>query len=145
MIGRKTRYFWNNFSSPFFDINIRIRQGSTLYLILSALYLSLIFYIFEKRVKILKITVSVLSFVNNGLLISQNKSLLISTTNLFCSYYIMLCLLKQFGLAIEHKKTEIFHFSRSQYFQPFSFGSLYSKRTHSSTQEKLEVLGFYFQ
>ena len=113
LVGRKTRYCWNNFSSPFFDINIGVRQDSALFPILLALYLSPIFYIFEKRVKTLEIPVLVLSFIDNGLLISQNKSLLISNSNLFCSYYIMSHLLKQFGLSIEQGKTEIFHFSRS--------------------------------
>jgi len=48
LVGRKTKYFWNNFSSPYFDVNIGVRQGSVLSPILSALYLSLIFYVFEK-------------------------------------------------------------------------------------------------
>ena len=51
LVGRKTRYFWNNFSSPFFDVNIGIRQGSALPSILLALYLSPIFHIFEKNLK----------------------------------------------------------------------------------------------
>ena len=113
LVGRKTRYCWNNFSSPFFDINIEVRQSSTLSPIWLALYLSPIFYIFEKRVKTLEIPVPVLSFIDNGLLISQKKSLLISKSNLFCNYYIMFYLLEQFGLFIEQGKTEIFHFSKS--------------------------------
>jgi len=94
LVGRKTRYCWNNFSFPFLDINVGVKQDSTLFPILSALYLSSIFHIFKKRVKILEIPVSVLSFVDNSLLISQNKSLLISNSNLFCSYYIMSHLLE---------------------------------------------------
>ena len=108
MVGRKTKYLQNDFSSYYFDIS------SALFSILSALYLSLIFYVFEKRLKILKIPVLVLSFVDNRLFIAQNKSLYISNSNLFCSYKIMSCLFKQFGLIIEHGKTEVFHFSRSQ-------------------------------
>ena len=34
--------------------------------------------------------------------------------NLFCSYNILSKLLDSFGLAIEHSKTKIFHFSKSQ-------------------------------
>jgi len=68
----------------------------------------------KKRLKILKIPILVLSSVDNGLFISQNKSLHSSNSNLFDSYRIMSHLLKQFGLVIEHKKTEVFHFSRSQ-------------------------------
>ena len=43
LVGRKTKYIWNNFISSFFDINIGIEQGSALLPILSALYFSLFF------------------------------------------------------------------------------------------------------
>jgi len=79
-------YLWNDFSSPFFDVNVGVSQESALSPILSALYLSLVFHIFEKRLKDLKIPVSVISFVNDGLFISQNKSLYILNSNLLCSY-----------------------------------------------------------
>jgi len=42
--------------------------------ILFTLYLSPIFHIFEKKTKNLKITVSFLSFIDDGLFISQEKS-----------------------------------------------------------------------
>ena len=54
LVGRKTKYIWNNFISSFFDINIGVRQGSALLPILSALYLSLVFHSLKKRSKILK-------------------------------------------------------------------------------------------
>ena len=41
------------------------------------------------------------------------KSFNILNSHLFCSYYIMSSLLKQFGLVIEYKKMKVFHFSRS--------------------------------
>jgi len=100
---------WNNFSFSFFNIDVGVGQGSALLL---ALYLLPIFHIFEKRLKNLKIPVSVISFINNGLFVSQNKSFEISNSKLFCSYQIMLFLLEQFGLIIEYGKTEIFYFSR---------------------------------
>jgi len=90
-VSRKTEYIWNNFSSHLFDVNIGISQGSALSPILSALYLSPIFFILEKCLKILKIPISILSFVDNGLFISQNKSISISNVNLFlllqCNLY----------------------------------------------------------
>jgi len=95
----------NDFSSPFFDVNIGISQELVLSPILSVLYLLPVFYIFEKN---LKISVSVVSFVDNGLFISQNKSLHISNSNLFCSYHVISFLLGQFGLIIKHGKTEVF-------------------------------------
>ena len=38
---------------------------------------------------------------------------MISNSNLFCSYNIISSLLEKFGLIVEHRKTEVFHFSRS--------------------------------
>ena len=70
LVRRKTNYLWNDFSSPVFDVNVRVGQGSALSPILSSLYLSLFLYILEKRLKILKIPVSILSFVDNGLIIT---------------------------------------------------------------------------
>ena len=113
LVDRKTKYLWKNFSSPFFNVDIRVVQGSVLSLILLVLYLSFIFHIFEKRLKNLKIPISVILFVDNGLFISQNKSFNISNSHFFYSYNIISSLLEQFGLVIEYRKTEVFHFSRS--------------------------------
>jgi len=81
--------------------------------ILSTLYLLSLLYILEKHLKILNIPVSLISFVDDGLFISQNTSIDISNSQLFCSYNILSGLLKKFGLSIEHSKTETFHFNRS--------------------------------
>jgi len=114
LMQRSTTYLWNYLSSPLLEVNVGVGQGSALSPILSSLYLSPLFYILENRLKNLNIPVSVLSFVDDGLLIIQNKSFIISNSNLFCSYNILSKLLDSFGLAIEYSKTEIFHFSRSQ-------------------------------
>jgi len=68
LIGRKTHYLWNNFVSSFFNVDVDVEQGSALSPILSALYILLIFYIFEKISKNIKIPVSFFFFVNNRLL-----------------------------------------------------------------------------
>ena len=49
LINRKTQYLWNNFVFPFFNVDIDVGQGSTLCLILSALYISSVFHIFKKK------------------------------------------------------------------------------------------------
>ena len=54
LVGKKRKYLWNNFLSPFCSINVGVGQGSALSPILSAFYLSPIFHIFEKHLKILK-------------------------------------------------------------------------------------------
>jgi len=70
LISGKTQYLWNSFISLFFNVNVGIEQGSALFSILSMLYLSLIFHIFQKQTKNLNIPVSLLSFVNDRLIIS---------------------------------------------------------------------------
>ena len=100
-------------------MNVGVGQGSALSPILSALYLSLFLYILENCLKNLNIPVSIISFVDDGLFISQNKSLDISNSCLFCSYNVMTKLLERFSLIVEHSKTEVFHFNRSQdFFNP---------------------------
>jgi len=51
LVNRKTKYFWNNFSSSLFNINVGVGQGLVLSPILSALYISLFLHILEKRSK----------------------------------------------------------------------------------------------
>ena len=71
-------------------------------------------FLIKEQKKILSfISASTLSFVDDGFFISQEKSYEKSNINLFCSYSIISSLFKQFGLVIEHKKLEVFHFSRS--------------------------------
>ena len=112
LVKRKTNYTWNKFSSPTFEVNVGVGQESTLSPILSTLYLSPLLYILEKCLKTINIPVSLLSFVNNGLLISQNKFIDVSNSQLFCSYNILSGLLDKFGFNIEYSKTELFHFNR---------------------------------
>jgi len=145
LVNRKMNYYWNNFISPIFNINVGMGQGSVLSPILSALYLLFFIYILEKHLKNLKIPIFIISFVDDGLFISQSKSFDISNSCLYCSYSILTNLLKKFGLVVEHSKTEIFHFNRSHsIFNPppldFSAG-----RQHSSTQQYLEVPGIHIQ
>jgi len=96
------------------DVNIGVGQGSVLSLILSALYLSLFLYILEKHLKNLNIPMSIISFIDDKLFISQSKSFHTSNCHLFYSYNVMLNLLEKFGLIVEHSKTDVFYFNRSQ-------------------------------
>jgi len=113
LVDRKTNYYWNNFMSPIFNVNVGVGQGSALSPILFTLYLSSFIYILENRLKNLKIPVSIISFVDDGLFISQSNSFDISNSRLYCSYNILTNLLKKFSLVVEYSKTEIFHFNRS--------------------------------
>jgi len=123
LVKRKTNYTWNKLYSPIFKVNVGVGQGSALSPILSAFYLSLFLYILEKRLKNLKISVSFISFVDDGLIISQNKLIVISNSQLFCSYNVLSKLLDSFSLIVEHSKTDIFYFNRSHgIFNPLSLG-----------------------
>ena len=112
LVGRKTKYLWNGFLSLFYNIDVSVGQGSALSPIFFTLYLFPIFHILEKQLKILKIPISIISFVNDGLFISQNKSISLSNTNLFYSYNVISFLLIKFELVVEYGKTEVFYFSR---------------------------------
>jgi len=114
LIGRKTHYFWNSFTSPSFDVNIGVGQGSALSPILLALYLLPFLYTLENYFKILKISISILSFIDNGLLIAQSKYFHLSNSLLFCSYNVVSNLLSKFSLIVEYLKTEVFYLTRSQ-------------------------------
>ena len=58
------------------------------------------------------IPISLLSFVNDGPFISQEKSYKKSNTILYYSYSIASSLFNQFSLVIRHDKPEDFHFLR---------------------------------
>jgi len=110
---RTTMYTWNGFSSPSFDTSVGVGQGSALSPILSAIYMAPIIKTFKRRVKNLQdeIPTDVLSFVDDGLLVSQEKSYEISSAYLLCSYNIMSKILLDTGLIMEHDKLEVFHFT----------------------------------
>jgi len=109
LVSRKTCFLWNGFTLFFFSAGVDVGQGSALSPILSTLFITLIFHIFEKRIKNLNIPIFFLLFVDDGLFISQEKSFTNTNANLFCSYDVMSLLLDQFGLVVEYGKTEIFH------------------------------------
>jgi len=82
---------------PSFDMNVGVDQGSAFLPILSALYFLPFLYILENRLKILKIPISILFFIDDGLLIVQSKSLLLSNSLLFYSYNI------KFSISLDRK------------------------------------------
>ena len=105
LVGRKTKYLWNNFLSLSCSVDVGVRQES-------ALYLSPVFHILEKHLKNLRISILIISFVDDSLFISQNKSISHLNANIFCSYNVISSLLMRFRFVVEYGKTEVFHFSR---------------------------------
>jgi len=93
LVERKTKYLWNGFKSSFCNIDVSVGQGSALSPILSALYLSPIFYTLEKQLKILKIPISIISFVNDGLLSHRTNLFLIQMQAFFVATMLSLLFL----------------------------------------------------
>ena len=88
---------------------------------------------------------SIISFVDDGLFISQDKVFDVSNSQLFCSYNIMTNLLDKFGLTVEHSKTEVFHFSRSHGpFNPLSLNLSPLGGPILSPKNSWKYLGFIF-
>ena len=122
-----------------------VGQGSALSPILSALYLSPFLYILEKYLKNLKIPISILSFIDDGLIIAQNKSIDISNAHLFCSYNVFLKLLVDFSLVIKHRKTEIFYFNRLHgIFKPPPLDLTLLSSLSLHPKDTWKYLGFFF-
>jgi len=89
-----------------------VGQDFVLSPILSALYIAPLICIFKLRAQSLNLSTSILSFVDDGLLISQGKMYNIILLELYSSYRVVTDLMVMFGLVMEHDKSEIFHFSR---------------------------------
>ena len=113
-VNKTILYTWNSFFFPSLNTNIGVGQEFTLFSIISTIYMASIIKKFKKRIKNLKdkIPTDILSFVDDGLLISQ-KSYELSFSFLLCSYHIMSKILLDTGLIIEHDKSEVFYFTRS--------------------------------
>jgi len=144
--NRSTTYTWNNFSSPAFNTNVRVGQGSALFPILSAIYLAPVIKTFKKRIKNLKenIPTDILSFMDDSLLISQEKSYSLSSSFFLCSYNIMFKILINASLIIEHSKTKLFHFTRAHYPPNPSIDLSLVRGPIISSKPIWQYLGFYF-
>jgi len=71
LVGRSTQYAWNSFLSHACDVDVGVGQGSALSPILSALYIAPLLHLFERRAQALNLDTSTLSYVDDGLLVSQ--------------------------------------------------------------------------
>jgi len=145
LVKRKMNYVWNDLLSPDFEVNIEVGQESALSPILSALYLTPFLYILEKHLKNLKIPISILFFMDDGLIIAQNKSIDILNAHLFCSYNVLSKLLINFGLVIKHGKTEVFYFNRlHEIFNPPPLNLSLFGGLSLCPKDTWKYLGFFF-
>ena len=114
--------------------------------ILSAIYLASIIKTFKKRIKNLKenILTDILSFADDSLLISQEKSYSLSFSFLLCSYNIMSKILLDTSLIMEYSKTELFHFTRARHLPNPSINLTSVGGSIISPKPIWQYLGFYF-
>ena len=122
-----------------------VGQGLALSPILSALYLALFLHILEKHLKNLDLKISILSFVDDSLLIIQSKSFQTSNAHLFSSYNIAFNFLSKFSLLVKYLKTEVFYFFRLQRVfssPPLDFSPLDSPILY--LKDSWRYLGFIF-
>jgi len=112
LVGRSTQCSWNSFFSGACDADVGVEQGSALSPIPSILYITSLICIFEYKAQALSLDTSILSFVDDGLLISQGKTYNKTLPELYSSYRVVTDLIVTCGLVMEYDKSEIFHFSR---------------------------------
>ena len=70
LVGRSTQYSWNSFLSNACNADVDIGQGFALSPILSVFYIAPLLYLFERQAQTLNLDTSILSFVDNRLLVS---------------------------------------------------------------------------
>jgi hypothetical protein len=115
--NRKTQYAINGETSPLYDSNVGVGQGSALSPILSALYIAPIFHLLDKWIMDFDESMyhspltAFLSFVDDGLLVSTTDNLYDRESSLKEAYAHITTLFTDFGLVMEHSKTELFHFA----------------------------------
>jgi len=93
---------------------ISMLNRNLLFSLSSQLFILHIFSIYSKtKLNIFQFLFQFLFFLDDGIFVSQKKSYTKYNMNLYYNYSIISSLFNQFSLAIEHNKSEIFHFSRS--------------------------------
>jgi len=91
---------------------------------------------------------SLLSYVDDGTVMAQSKSLDENRETLKDAYAVLLCLFVAIGLVLEHSKTEYFIFDRSHsdYSPPIDLGyTPYTSENLLKTNLYWRYLGFYFE
>ena len=113
LVGRSTVYTWNNFKSDPRQADVGVGQGSALSPVLSALYVAPIMKLYEQEARQAGLDSTLISYVDDGTVIVQSKSLNDNVQVLSKSYAILFRLFTALGLVLEYDKSEVFHFDRS--------------------------------
>jgi hypothetical protein len=153
LTDRKTQYSVNSDVSELFTCDVGVGQGSALLSNLSALYISPIFHIhiFDSWIRSGSDSntplSSFLSFVDDGLLIATDKDTTKAHNTLCSSYRFITDLFTDFGLVMEHSKTELFNFDKKTNADNPSINLGFAPFTSSTPLIPKKIwryLGFYF-
>jgi len=122
LVDRFTAYMWGSFRSGPHQADVGVGQGSALSPVLSALYIAPVMKLYHMNPVSLK--TSLLSFVDDGTVVAQSKSLDENIETLKEVYTLLLSLFVALGLVLEHSKTEYFIFDwlHSDYSPPLDLG-----------------------
>jgi hypothetical protein len=116
LVNRYTAYAINGDTSSLYPCSVGVGQGSALSPILSALYISPIFHLLDYWIKFndsnTKPISSFLSYVDDGLLVATDSTYEDSHSSLVEAYTYITTLFTEFGLVMEHSKTELFNFAK---------------------------------
>jgi Reverse transcriptase (RNA-dependent DNA polymerase) len=112
LVGRRTTYKWNAFTSGSYPADVGVGQGSAMSPVLSALYLAPVIKLFVAHVVSRK--TDLMSYVDDGLLIARSRRLEDNLRPLQEAYGWIHRAFEALGLVVEHSKSEAFHFSRAR-------------------------------
>ncbi|CAA7270642.1 unnamed protein product [Cyclocybe aegerita] len=145
LVGRSTVYCWNTFQSDSRSADVGVGQDSALSPVISGLFIALVMKLFY--IKAAPLNMTLLSFVDDGTILAQSKQLDDNNVGLRKAYKIIYLLFVTFALALEHDKTELFHFSRRRDAYNPSLDLGYAPHTGVTPLKPKtywRYLGFYF-
>jgi hypothetical protein len=145
LVGRRTTYKWDSFTSGSYAADVGVGQGSALSPVVSALYLAPIIKLFLRSP--VSMGVDIMSYVDDGTIMAQNPRLEDNLPPLIAAYEWIVRAFTSLGLVLEHDKSEAFHFSRARGFTPLSIDLGYAPYTGATPLRPKPVwryLGFFF-
>jgi hypothetical protein len=145
LVGRHTTYHWDAFMSDPFVADVGVGQGSALSPILSMLYLTLITRLFHASN--IGQRVGLMSYVNNGTIITQSARVEDNLTPLKEAYGWLFRAFTALGLVLEHDKSEAFHFFHTRSFEGPAVDLGYAPfmgKTPLCSKAIWRYLGFFF-
>ncbi|RXW12052.1 hypothetical protein EST38_g13802 [Candolleomyces aberdarensis] len=145
LVDRFTSYAWNRDTSDPRRADVGVGEGSALSPVLSALVIAPVMKIFKLRSVGLACTL--ISYVDDGDIIVQSPEIDTNCVMLRHAYGIVFDLFTGSGLAFEHDKTELFHFTRARTGFDRSLDLGYAPYTGDNPLKPKtfwRYLGFYF-